>query len=289
MVSRTKIREYLDCEHPRLLSGKYGWLYLTATAIYIALSVNHQQPHGLHDWQHAYKWSILSCFGFIPMGVYVILHELLPPIFPQHFAKTNWIIRKEISMLTIFFIVAGGINWEFAILEIPYYRATVSSFFHFQAYTFDYGVPSFLAIFLIARRKQANKERKEAGELLASLLQQVPPPLRPALPCSYNKLNLDLNNVIYINKYVNSLQFHVYKEDGCEIMECIGTIKDLMLKLKEYPQLLQTHQSFVVNTDWVKGLTGNSNGMEITLKNCPDIVQVSRNLVDLVKSILKPE
>jgi len=289
LVSRTKIREYLDREHPRLLTGKYGWLYLTATAIYIALCVNHQQPHGLHDWHHTYKCSILSCFGFIPIGIYILLQELLPLIFPTHFAKSNWTIRKDLYLLTIFYAIAGGINWGYALMEIPYYRATVSSFFHFQAYTFDYGVPPFLVIFLIARRKQANKERKETGELLASLLQQVPLTLRPALPFSYNKLNLDLNNVIYINKYVNSLQFHVYKEDGCEIMECIGTIKDLMLKLKEYPHLLQTHQSFVVNTYWVNELTGNSNGMEITLKNCPDIVPVSRDFAKMVKSILKPE
>ncbi|MDR3652096.1 MAG: LytTR family DNA-binding domain-containing protein [Paludibacter sp.] len=289
MVARTKIREYLDREHPHLLTEKYGWLYLTAAALFTALSINHQQPHGLHDWNHSYKYSILACFSFIPMGIYILIHKLFPLIFPQYFNKSNWTIQKDITLLTIFFTIAGVINWGYALMKIPYYRATLSSFIHFQYYTIDYGVPPFFVIFLAARRKQAHKERKAIGELLASLLLQAPPPLSTKLPLSYNKLNVDLNNVTYINKYVNSVQFHLYREDGCEIMECIGTIKELMLQLKEYPQLVQSHQSFVVNTAWVKGLTGNSNGMEITLKNCTDKVPVSRKFVEQMKKALLSE
>lgn len=289
LVAHTKIREYLDREHPHLLTEKYGWLYLTAAALFIALSINHQQPHGLHDWHHPYKWSILSGFGLIPMTVFVAIYELLPRIFPHRFAKTNWTCQKEITAQAVFFISAATVNWGFAIMEIPYFRASVSSFFHFQFYSLEYGIPPITSISLLMGIKHTNRISKQAREDRTYLLQQAPTSSLTEIPFSYSKLHFDLNNVVYINKYVNSLQFHLSHEDGCEVVECIGTIKDMLLQLEEYPQLPQTHQTFLVNTHWIKGLKGNSNAMEITLKNCPDKVQVSRKFVERVKKALVPE
>jgi len=110
LVAHTKIREYLDREHPHLLTEKYGWLYLTAAALFVALSINHQQPHGLHDWQHPYKWGILAGFGLIPMVIFAAIYILLPRIFSGSFTKTNWNYRKEISSQAIFFVTAATVN-----------------------------------------------------------------------------------------------------------------------------------------------------------------------------------
>ena len=288
MVAHTKIREYLDREHPHLFTEKYGWLYLTAAALFVALSINHQQPHGLQHWHHPYKWGILSGFGLIPITVFVAIYELLPRISPKRFAKTHWTRRKEIRSQAVFFITAAAVNWGFAILEIPYFRASVSSFFHFQLYSLEYGVPPITSFSLLIGIKHLNRINRQTRENKTQLLEQTSTSALTEIPFSYNKLHFDLNKVVYINKYVNSLQFHVFHEDGCEVVECIGTIKDLLVQLPDYPQLLQTHQTFLVNICWVKGLKGNSNAMEISLNGCPDKVQVSRKYVERVKKAVAP-
>lgn len=159
----------------------------------------------------------------------------------------------------------------------------MNSFFHFQFYFLEYDAPPIISISLLIRLKHTNRRNKPIQENKTYLPERAQSSSPVEIPVSYNKLHFDLNNVIYINKYVNSLQFHVFRDGNCEVLECLGTIKDLRLQLKEYPQLIQTHQTFVVNTRWVRGLKGNSNAMEISLKNCPDKVQVSRKFVEQIK------
>ena len=286
MVAHTNIRKYLDREHPHLFTEKYGCLYLAAAALFVALSINHQQPHGLQHWHHPHKWSILSCFGLIPLAVFVLVYELLPRLFPQHFAKHRWTRANELSSQVIFFVTAASLNWGFAIAEIPYFRASTGSFFHFQLYSLEYGYPPICSISLLVSIRHSIRTGKYRSFYPVAAQPQTTHPTPIALPFSYNKLQLDLNKVLYISKYVNNLQFHVLHDNGCEVLECNGTIKDLMQHVRDYPQLIQTHQTFVVNILRVKRLKGNSNAMEITFVNCPDKVQVSRSYVERVKNAL---
>jgi DNA-binding LytR/AlgR family response regulator len=148
------------------------------------------------------------------------------------------------------------------------------------------GIIPIVSIGAVAAAKQARRAEKQAREeiIVIDYQESNAPPCETIL--EYNRLKVELNTIIYINKHVNSLQFHIVGEGGGEVLECLGTIKDLLPQLNDYPQLLQTHQSFIVNSRWVTHLTGNSNAMVISFANCPDKVQVSRKFVERVKKSL---
>lgn len=277
MFTLDKIRKYLDRPHPRLLAQKYGWLYLAAVAIFIACIVNHLQPYGLDDWHHPLKWIILSCFGLIFVVIYIFIHWLLPLIFPHFFTLENWTIRKEAMALCLIFFVDSAANWGFALAEISYSHASAASFLRFHFYTMELGILPMVAFSLLAWYSDISRYIPDFSRNRA-----LPP---AEILFTFNRLVFDLNKVLYISKFVNSLQFHVFQEGQCMIRECPGTIKQLLLELKDYPQLQQTHESFVVNIDWVKNLQGNSNSMNIGLKDCPDIISVSRHFIPQIQQL----
>lgn len=286
MVALTKIREYLDREHPHLLTEKYGWLYITAASFFIAICLIHQQPYHLSHWECEHKWCILVWFGVLPLVLYFGVFQLLPCLFSRRFAKHNWRLRNEISALIVFFLLSGAFNWGLAVLKLPYVYASIASFLQVELYTVELGIIPIVSIGAVAAAKQARRAEKQAREeiIIFNYAEIVSPPCEKML--EYNRLKVELNAIIYINKHVNSLQFHIVGQGGCEVMECLGTIKDLLPQLNDYPQLLQTHQSFIVNSRWVTNLTGNSNAMVISFANCPDKVQVSRKFVERVKKAL---
>jgi len=286
LVAHTKIREYLDREHPHLLTEKYGWLYITAVSIFIVVSLIHQQPYRLSDWECEHKWCILVGFGVIPLVLYFAIFKLLPRIFSRRFATSNWRLLNEISALVVFFLLTGVFNWAWAVLKLPYFQTSKASLLLVELYTFEWGIIPILCIVAIGMASQAIRAETWVREEI--IIYNYEEPI--SLPCEtileYNRLKVELNTIIYINKHVNSLQFHIVGEGGCDVLECLGTIKDLLPHLNDYPQLLQTHQSFVVNSRWVTNLTGNSNAMVISFANCPDKVQVSRKSVERVKKAL---
>jgi len=218
--------------------------------------------------------------------LYFVIFQLLPRIFSRRFAKHNWRLRNEISALIVFFLLSGAFNWGLAVLKLPYVQASIASFVQVELYTVELGIIPMLFVGAVAAAKQARRAEKQAREeiLVIDYQESTAPPCETIL--EYNRLKVELNAIMYINKHVNSLQFHIVGEGGCKVLECLGTIKDLLPQLNEYPQLLQTHQSFIVNSRWVTNLTGNSNAMVISFANCPDKVQVSRKFVERVKKAL---
>lgn len=286
LVALTKIRKYLDREHPHLLTEKYGWLYITAASFFIALCLIHQQPYRLSDWECEHKWCILVWFGMIPLVLYFVIFQLLPRIFSRRFATSNWRLLNELCALVVFFLLSGIFNWGLAVHKLPYFHASIASCLQVELYTVELGFIPILSIGAIAAAKRARRAEKQTREEIIAIDYQesIVPPCEKML--EYERLKVELNAIIYINKHVNSLQFHIVGEDGCKVLECLGTIKDLLPQLNDYPQLLQTHQSFIVNSRWVTNLTGNSNAMVISFANCPDKVPISRKFVERVKKAL---
>lgn len=286
MVAHTKIRECLDREHPHLLTEKYGWLYITAATFLIAVCIIHQEPYRLSDWEYEHKWCILVWFGVIPLVLYFGVFQLLPCLFSRSFAKCNWRLLNEISAYAIFLLLSGAFNWLWAVHKLPYFYASTTSLLRLELYTLEWGIMPIVSIISITAARQARSTETWVREeiIIFDYAETISPPCEKIM--EYNRLKVEQSTIMYINKHVNSLQFHVHGEGGGEVLECLGTIKDLLPQLDDYPQLLQTHQSFIVNTHWVTNLTGNSNAMVISFANCPDKVQVSRKFVERVKKAL---
>lgn len=286
MVNPTKIRENLDREHTRLFAEKYGWLYLAVIAFFIALIINHQQPHGLYTWHCPYKWIIVSGFGIIPVLVYAFIFELLPLTFSNYFAKKSWTIRKELTALLILFFTAGMANWLYALLALPYFRASIGSFLRIELYTFEIGVLPILVRFLITNVRMEKRIREGLENELSRINQQTSKATAENVSFKYGSLHFDLNKFIFATKSGNNLHIYVESQGECKQLKCVGSIKDFLSKLTDHRHIVQTHQSFLVNVYYIKDWKGNSNGMSISLKNCPHKAEVARQYVERIKEVL---
>ena len=270
MLTKTNLRECLNREQPRLFAVKHGWLYLIVAGVCIALLINHQQPYGLHSWHHPHKWLIISCFGLIGSLLYAGFYGLLPRVFTRYFGAANWTLKKQIVTLAVFFVVAGMANWVFALLELSYYRVSVGSLLRMELYTLETGILPVVFLSLLADRRDLYRKNREQKAAMANRPSDEP------VIFKLGRHTFDLNNVVYISKCVNSLQFHILEHGKCRTENCTGTMKMLVELLKPYPFMRQTHESFVVNMHHVHSTTGNSNGKKIRFKYIKDIVTVSR-------------
>lgn len=275
-----KIKDYLNRPHPRLLSQKYSWLFLMTAAITFAFILNHLQPYGLAGWHHPRKWIILSSFGLIFILLYSLVYWLLPRFFRLFFTRDCWTIRKEFAALFIFFLLDSGVNWIFAMTKISYLEPSLASFVRFHFYTLELGILPMMAFSLLMWYGDAGQKTAE----IAPMLPEPTPAPTPGLLLNINHHVFDLNKVMYINKYSNNLYFNSYDEGKCTVRRCTGSMRYLLTLLKDYPQFLQTHESFVVNTDYVKHLCGNCNSMKLRLKHCPTIISVSRKYVPNIRT-----
>jgi hypothetical protein len=54
-------------------------------------------------------------------------------------------------------------------------------------------------------------------------------------------------------------------------------LKDLENILQHFPNIIRTHRSYILNTDFIEIVNGNAQGYKINLKDCKELVPVSRN------------
>jgi DNA-binding LytR/AlgR family response regulator len=69
-------------------------------------------------------------------------------------------------------------------------------------------------------------------------------------------------------------------------VEIHTTLTAVIEELKDYGNIFQCHRSFVVNVNNITSAKGNSNGYQLKLGSCANIIPVSRSYVPRLKSFI---
>ena len=76
------------------------------------------------------------------------------------------------------------------------------------------------------------------------------------------------------------------KEDHVVSVDVHNTLTRTLEELKGYDNIFQCHRSFAVNVNNISSAKGNSNGYQLKLDKCADIIPVSRSFVPQFKTYL---
>ena len=93
-------------------------------------------------------------------------------------------------------------------------------------------------------------------------------------------LTLPINNLLYIEARKNNVCVCYIKEGKVVKVELRSTLIALKDDLP-YDNIFQCHRSFLVNINNITSAKGNSNGYQLRLSGCEDIIPVSRTFVPL--------
>lgn len=91
-------------------------------------------------------------------------------------------------------------------------------------------------------------------------------------------LTLPINNLLYIEARKNNVCVCYIKEGRLQRTELRSTLTALKDDLP-YDNVFQCHRSFLVNINNIVSAKGNSNGYQLLLTGCEDIIPVSRTFV----------
>lgn len=98
-------------------------------------------------------------------------------------------------------------------------------------------------------------------------------------------LTLPINDLLYIESRKNNVSVCYIKEGRVEKAELRSTLSALKSGLP-YENIFQCHRSFLVNINNIISAKGNSNGYQLCLSGCEDIIPVSRSFVPGLRSFV---
>ncbi len=87
---------------------------------------------------------------------------------------------------------------------------------------------------------------------------------------------LSINDFIYARAEGNYVMFYILNEKTVGNYLKRMTLSHLENQLKAYPKMLRTHRAYLVNLQQVEHVSGNAQGLQLTVKSCSDRIPVSR-------------
>lgn len=99
-------------------------------------------------------------------------------------------------------------------------------------------------------------------------------------------LTLAINDLLYIEAQKNNIDVYFIKNEKVTKGELHTSLSAVLDELKEYNNFFQCHRSFAVNLNNITSAKGNSNGYQLKLRDCHNIVPVSRTYVPKLKSFI---
>lgn len=282
---RKAIQQYLHRGFPLLHAGKQGRWSIAGVAILIALLINIQQPFGLRDWYHPFKWFVLSGFGAIYAMVACFYYTFFQVKFPHMLHAGAWTVGKEILLSLIVVVTAGVINWCYALATISYSTFTLASFARVQYETLTFGLMPVLIHALSAESLSNHHDRPLAGNENGNIYQRPPPPPSTDL-IRINGVSLMADNIHYIEASQNYVYIHHTQNGNEERLFCRTTFKNVESMLASYPRFVRCHRSFIVNTDKLQKVRGNALGLKLSLINCHKEITVSRFFIPKFRSAI---
>ena len=91
-----------------------------------------------------------------------------------------------------------------------------------------------------------------------------------------NDLVMPINDLLYIEAQKNNISVCFVKEDHAVSVDVHNTLTRTLEELKGYDNIFQCHRSFAVTVNNISSAKGNSNGYQLKLDKCADIIPVSR-------------
>ena len=98
------------------------------------------------------------------------------------------------------------------------------------------------------------------------------------------RFTFDSNSFIYAKAEGNYADIYLKSEDKISKLTKRIALKKLETQLADFPFIIKTHRSVLLNLNYIDSVSGNAQGYKVTLKDCPEAVAVSRNYIQSFES-----
>ncbi len=226
------------------------------------------------------------------IGSLIIL--ILPPIFfKNYFNEDKWTIGRNLIYIGLCIIVNGTILWFFGQLFKQETHIEHINYFTFIYYTFLVSALP-LIIFILFNEKSIRKKREETAKEINDLKSakfNINNPLKNITFSSENNkesFTIEVEKLVYITSEGNYASFFIIKNNELKEKILRVTLTKIESFLKDYDFIIRCHKSYIINTKYVNGITGNARSYLLKCNILDFYIPVSRkfskkSLLTLVK------
>jgi hypothetical protein len=193
--------------------------------------------------------------------------------------KGNWTIAKELLSILIiltslgisvyfagFMMETHSSRWNFTTFFDSFYRSVLIG-------TIPVILPSLLNI-RFAFAPQIFQNYENTGQYKSNVIPEKF--INISSMAKKEHLSFYPSEFIYAESKGNYVIFHLIKNDKSVEVSIRNSISDIENQLSSIPDFMRIHRAFIVNLKKITSRNGNTLGYRLTLKDCDDIISVSR-------------
>lgn len=218
------------------------------------------------------------------LGAFFIL--LLPPfIFKNYFNEDNWTVGRNLFLILIAVLFVGSLLWYFGeMYKEPYGLRKISLIEYLYYSLLVASLPVIFFLFFNEKnvREKRQKRIENIKELQKKKILEESKILKEEIKIySDNKkenLTFNIKNLVYITSQGNYASFYLQKGKENYLKEKIlrVTLTKIEEQLKEYPNIIRCHKSYIINANFIMDISGNARGYLLKSDMIPIDIPVSR-------------
>jgi hypothetical protein len=222
----------------------------------------------------------------INSNLILLIHACIPfPIAYLYMSVMNctiknertWTLGKEIFHLSMILLIIGVV--DFLIRDLIYINNYNWSWMYFWEEIRNTFLVGFLILLIIVPLNLERLIHKHKSSLI-----QVTPNITKASGSTLVALahtneiyELDTKDFLYAKVESNYTEIFRSSSTGIQKTLIRMTLKELEEQLHAALTVFKTHRSYLVNLTAIESISGNAQGYELLLKNCPTKIPVSRS------------
>ncbi|MDC6350831.1 LytTR family DNA-binding domain-containing protein [Zeaxanthinibacter sp. PT1] len=279
-----KLKQFLKAPYPFYFEGR-SLLFIILVLFSLALLFEFLfEPFEVytpeHKLNHFWITVIHSGVAIICLLICSALLQLLPrPI-------AHWTVAKEVVFLACFLLITG--IGQFLVRDLIYDNPQNWSWnylFEEIRNTFLIGMLLIAILVPINQRILQQRNQRKAGRIHPFVQGEGNLSVIPIKTMvKGDDFNLYSNDFIYAEADRNYVSIQL--RNGVTHLKRIS-ISSLERQLQTESQIMRTHRSYLVNTDFIEKVTGNAQGYQLQLQGAGQTIPVSRHKIPLFESRMK--
>jgi len=222
-------------------------------------------------------------FGLIALFVNLFVFFALPYFLKNTFKDDEWSVGKGLLFHLGMILTITVLNWYYNSKVQSVNNYELISFSTFISYTFSVGFIPLVILVFVEELFTRKKNEKNASEL-NSLFEKKPSLIEGntakeiiiTTMNSNESLRISITNLIYVNSQGNYSCFFVLIGSKIEEKVLRTPLQNVTNQLKEYPNFVRCHKSYIVNSKHIDKISGNARGYILHSNKTSISIPVSR-------------
>jgi len=239
--------------------------------VYLNFIIIALEPFNTDQFEADYRFLILSGFGIMIFCIYII-HSSIENILYFKMGKV-WMVSYEIFTTIIFCVFSGTVLYIYNTLFINQVNCTAEAYWFYLRVTIVYMLPVFLPLMLYLRQK--------FGERIILRLSNT------IILSGENKdeiLRLEKDELLFIKAVENYVEICFINKNEKVISK---TFRQTLSNVSEQlPFLEKCHRSYLVNTNNIITITGNSQSAKLSFTVGQKEIPLSKTYYKHIKNRL---